>query len=104
MDKDSYSNLNRRFKWLGIIDYKSLIILLIYLFVLWNVSYLFVSNIVYRVYIEIVLAIPVIGLFYSNKSSESIFDILIIIIKFYISPKLYVYKLESNNNLLNKLL
>ena len=104
MDKDSYSNLNRRFKWLGIIDYKSLIILLIYLFVLWNVSYLFVSNIVYRVYIEIVLAIPVIGLFYSNKSSESIFDILIIIIKFYISQKLYVYKLESNNNLLNKLL
>ena len=37
MEKDTYSNLNRSNKWLGIIDYKSLIILVIYMFFIWNI-------------------------------------------------------------------
>ena len=101
MEKDCYTNLNKELKWLGIIDYKSLIFLLMYLIILWNISNIFVSSIIYRIYIEIIFAIPIIGLFYSNKSAESISDIVLTVLRFVFSPKLYVYKIESNNNLLN---
>lgn len=36
-EKDNYSNLNRQVKWLGIIDYKLLIVFLIFIFLIWNV-------------------------------------------------------------------
>ena len=101
MEKDCYTNFNKDFKWLGIIDYKSLIFLLLYLSILWNISSLFVSSVIYRVYIEIIFAIPIFGLFYSNKSSESISDIIYTVLKFVFSPKLYVFKIDTNNNLLN---
>ena len=100
MEKESFSNFKEDFKWLGIIDYKSLIILLIYLIILWNLSGLFINNIIYRIYIEVILAIPIFGFFYSNKSSENVSDIIYVILKFVFSPKLYVYRIESNNNVL----
>ena len=100
MEKDCYSNLNKEFKFLGIIDYKSAIILLIYIVILWNVLSLFDLSVIYRLYIELILSIPILGLFYSNKSSESISDILYVIIKFVFSPRIYAYKIESNINVL----
>ena len=100
MQKDCYPNFNKNFKWLGIIDYKSLILLLVYLNILWNLSAFFVTSVIYRIYIEIIFAIPIFGLIYSNKSSENISDIIIIVLKFVFSPKLYVYNIKTNNNLL----
>ena len=58
IEKDHYSNLNRSNKWLGIIEYKSLIILLVILFFTWSVLDIFMQNQIYRVYLLVIIAIP----------------------------------------------
>ena len=94
--RDNYPNLNRSNKWLGIIDYKSLVILLIILFGVWNILGLFMQNQLYRIYILIITSIPVLGLFYANKSSENISNVIYIVLKYIISPKCYMYNIETN--------
>jgi len=96
-DRDNYPNLNRSNKWLGIIDYKSLIIFLVILFLTWNILGLFVQNQVYRVYLLIIIAIPFLGLFYANKSEENISNVVYIAIRYIVSPKLYIYNIETNH-------
>lgn len=95
-EKDNYPNMNRNNKWLGIIDYKSLIILLAILFLTWNILGVFIQNQIYRVYLLIIIAIPFLGLFYVNKSSENISNVIYIALKYMISPKRYMYNIESN--------
>lgn len=94
--RDNYPNLNRSNKWLGIIDYKSLVILLVILFAIWNILGLFLENQLYRVYILIIISIPMLGLFYANKSSENISNVIYTVIKYVISPKRYMYNVETN--------
>ena len=96
MEKDNFTNLNRSNKWLGIIDYKSLIILLIILFITWNILGIFVQNAIYRIYILVIISIPFLGLFYANKSQENISNVIYIALKYMLSPKLYVYNIETN--------
>ena len=98
VEKDNYSNLNRNNKWLGIIDYKSLVILIVMLFVVWNILGFLVENDMYRVYILLIVAIPILGLFYANKSEENISFVIYIVLKYWFSPKLYVYNIETNFN------
>lgn len=93
--KQVYSNLNRENKLFGIIDYKTLIVLLIIIMFIWWFSGLIFSNIINRTYMLIITLIPVIGIFYSNKSSDNITHIVYCIIKYILSPKLYVYKFEQ---------
>ena len=94
--RDNYPNLNRSNKWLGIIDYKSLVILLVILFIIWNILGLFLLNQLYRVYILIIISIPILGLFYANKSSENISNVIYTVIKYMVSPKCYMYNIETN--------
>ena len=94
--KDNFSNLNRSYKWLGIIDYKSLVIILLMFFLVWNLLSIFTENIVYKTYTIIIIAIPVIGHFYANKASENISYVIYIVLKYIFSPKIYVYNIESN--------
>ena len=95
-ERDNYSNLNRNNKWLGIIDYKSLIILLLFLFLMWNVLGVFLHNDIYRIYILIILIIPLLGLFYANKSEENLSNVLYIILRYLLIPKVYMYNIETN--------
>ena len=95
--RDNYPNLNRSNKWLGIIDYKSLLMLLAIFFVVWNVLGVFVKNQLYRVYILLIIAIPILGMFYANKSSENISNVIYTVIKYMVSPKQYMYNIETNN-------
>lgn len=95
-EKDHYPNLNRSNKWLGIIDYKSLIILLLILFAIWNILGIFIENQIYRVYTIGIITIPILGLFYANKSSENISNVIYIALKYLLSPKIYIYSIESN--------
>ena len=94
--KDNYSNFNRSSKWLGIIDYKSLIVLLVVLFVTWNILGIFIDNQVYRVYLLIIISIPFVGLIYANRSGENISDVIYVALRYMILPKLYVYNIETN--------
>ena len=96
VERDNYSNLNRSNKWLGIIDYKSLIILLVILFAVWKIIGIFIQNQLYRIYIVIIISIPILGIFYANKSSENISNVIYIVVKYLFSPKRYMYNIETN--------
>lgn len=93
--KQVYSNLNRENKLFGIVDYKTFIVLLIIIMFIWWFSGIIFSNLINRAYMLIITLIPVIGIFYSNKSSDNITHIVYCIIKYILSPKLYVYKFEQ---------
>ncbi len=97
VDKDNYPNLNRVGKWLGVIDYKALIILLVILFITWNILGLFINSQLYRIYVLVIISIPFLGLLYANKSQENISNIVYIVLRYMLSPKLYIYNIESNN-------
>lgn len=98
-NKNTFSILNKKSKWLGIIDYKSLIILLIYLYILWNVFGFFINSVLYKVYFIIIFSIPILGLFYSYRGTDDIFEVVWTIIKFAFSPKIYAQKIENQNSL-----
>ena len=93
-----YKNLNRQNKFLGIVDYKTLVILLGYIWGIWQVSKWFFSNIMYRVYMLMILSIPVIGIVYANKTEDNISYVIYCILKYIVSPKHYAYKLKEKKH------
>ena len=90
-----YKNLNRQNKFLGIIDYKTLLLLLGYMWGVWQISELLFENLMYRAYMLITLSIPILGLVYANKAEDNISYVIYCILKYLVSPKHYVYKLKE---------
>ena len=82
-----YSNYKRNNKWLGIIDYKSLIVIITYVFIIIAILKMIPLKFEYLVYIFIILVIPVISLIAINMSDESAVDSLIQVLKYCINNK-----------------
>ena len=89
-----YGGLKRKNRFLGIIDYKTLVILLGYMWIVWKIGEKIFISWIYRGYFWLILITPVIGFVYANKNEEDISHIIYVIIKFLVSPKLYVCKLN----------
>ena len=91
-----YLNYKRKNKWLGIIDYKSLIVLCIYIFIvicfLKHIYKFIPIKLEYIIYLFIFFVIPVISALLININDESAVDTLIVIFKFCINNKIYVKK------------
>lgn len=89
-----YADLKRKNKWLGILEYRSMIFIILYFFI---VIYLLL-HISIKTDIKIVigtfLTIPVGILFYVNKDQESIIDMLVTISLFYYRRGIYLKKIE----------
>lgn len=95
--KTIYSNYKRNIKFLGVIDYKSLVIILIYSILLWNVLNFFIKNIEYLIYIYIVMLIPVFIVLFINLEQENTSGMILNILKFLIVKKEY-FKVDKVNN------
>lgn len=91
-------NYNKKEKFLGIIDYKTLIIVtIICLIVFYTLKYI-VMNIKLKIALFIVLAgfptiIILIGI-----NGENMVDFIKYILKFFISPRVYVYRKTEEEN------
>ena len=90
----AYGGLKRKNRFLGIIDYKTLVMLLGYMWIVWKIGEKIFISWIYRGYFCLFLIMPVIGFVYANKNEEDISHIIYVIIKFLVSPKLYVCKLN----------
>ncbi|MEG1059281.1 MAG: hypothetical protein RSD14_03840, partial [Clostridia bacterium] len=77
-----YYNYKRENKWFGIIDYKSLIAIVIYVFIIGYVLSVFSFNLEIKVYIFMALTVPVIAISCVNVNNESIIDVFVTILKF----------------------
>ena len=88
-EKEVFMNYKRNNKWLGIIDYKSLVCLVIYLIILWNILGVIPINLEYKIYVFLFLTIPVLGILCININNESAIDVVIIILQYSLKNKIY---------------
>ena len=94
--KPIYSNYKRQSKLLGIIEYKTAIIFLIYcIIVFYILSYLSLSTDI-KIYIFAVFIIPIVFIFFININNESVLDIITNITLFIIKSKLYIHLSDIN--------
>ena len=87
-----YLNYKRKNKWLGIIDYKSLIFIVIFLILLISILKFINVNMEYMIYILIFGIIPIVAVICVNIGNENAIDMLIVILKFNLSKKIYIKK------------
>ncbi len=87
-----YLNYKRKNKWLGIIDYKSLIFIVIYVILLISILKFINVNMEYMIYILIFGIIPIVAVICVNIGNENAIDMLIVILKFNLSKKIYIKK------------
>lgn len=89
-----YPNLNRPNKWLGIIEYRVVVIVLIYMVVLWLILGIFIDNNMTKLYMELIMVVPVLVVFYTYINEDDAIYVIYIIIRFILSTKIYVYVVE----------
>lgn len=87
--KNIYYNFNRKNKWLGIIDYKSLLVIVIYIILVINAIRIFNISFDIAIYILIFATLPVIVIFTIDVNNETCIDMLLIILKFFINKRIY---------------
>lgn len=92
-----YLNYNRSIKFLGIIDYKSLTIIVIYIVCVLTILRLLPFNIEILTYIFLILVIPVVAVFCVNLNNESTIDVICTIIKFMFDKKYFVRVEETKH-------
>lgn len=97
MEKEEvFPSFRRQNKWLGIIDYKSLVVFAIYFYIIYIICNVFQLSSKTILSIMIVSSVPLITTYFINSKDESIVDILFVVFRFYFSPKKYYYKIRTN--------
>lgn len=87
-----YQNFNRNNKWIGIIDYKSLLVIIIYVFCVFAIIRLLHFNMKVSIYLFIGFTVPVISIIVIHINNDVAIDVIIVIITFYIKKKFFVHK------------
>lgn len=90
--KNIYYNFNRKNKWLGIIDYKSLLVIVIYIILVINAIRIFNISFNVATYLLIFATLPVIVILTIDINNETCIDMLLIIFRFFINKKIYTNK------------
>ena len=85
-------NYNFKNKFLGIIDYSTLIINVIFYLFVFSVCSLLFKNMTIKIFIFISLCFPLFILSITGINNENIFFIFIYMIKFFKNKKIYLYK------------
>lgn len=84
-------NYNLKNKLFGVIDYSTLLINLIWIYLIYYISSLIVSSFFIHISIIIIFCLPLFlfSIFYIGN--ENLLNILIYVLKYLISPKLYIF-------------
>ena len=85
-------NYNFKNKFLGIIDYSTLIINVIFYLFVFSVCSLIFKNMTIRIFIFISLCFPLFILSITGLNNENIFLVFLYIIKYFKNRKVYLYK------------
>ena len=92
--QNTYQNFNRKNKWMGIIDYKSLLVLVIYMFIIFSAIRVLNLSLKLSMYLFLFFTVPIISAVIINVNNEVAIDVILIIIKFYIKKKIFINKKE----------
>lgn len=91
-----YNFYNKKKKWMGLIDNKTVIFFITYLFVLLKLVSLFKSTFVVKIYLVAIFVLPLVIFIILNLQEENIIDKLGNIIFFYISRGYYLKSIQTN--------
>jgi len=79
-------------KLFGFIDYSTVILNVIWGLFIFCITSLFISNFIVKIFIIIVLCSPILLFSIIGFNHENILYVLFYILKFFIRPKVYLYK------------
>lgn len=99
-EKIMYTSYKRNSKWLGIIDYKSLCIILVYIWLVISLIEVVSLDLEKSLYIFLFLTVPVISVMFININNESTVNVIFYIIMFRVKKGIYVDKcfFKMNNS------
>lgn len=85
-------NFNFKNKFLGIIDYPTIIFNIIFFIIIWCICNLFFQSLTLKLFIIIFFCLPIFLLSILDFNHENILYFLWYIFKFLFRPKIYLYK------------
>ncbi len=85
-------NYNLKSKFLGIIDYSSLLINVLWDFFIFCLINLIIPTINARIFLFIILCLPIFFISIFGISNENILNVIIFILKYFLRPKIYLFK------------
>ena len=91
-EKIMYTSYKRNSKWLGIIDYKSLCIILVYICLIISLLDVINLSIEKSIYVFLFLTVPIISIMFVNINNESAINVILSIVIFRIKKGIYVDK------------
>lgn len=87
-----YANFNRKNKWLGIIEYRSLLVIIIYIFIIFHIIEYINLNVEVSIYVFIFLTLPLVAALCVNINNESLIYSSLVIYSFFKNKKIYINK------------
>ncbi len=91
-----YLNYKRNNKWLGIIDYKTLSIILGIAATIVTILSKIQIDMIYKIYCFLFVIIPISGIILINLNNENAIESVAIILKYIFSKKKHVYYTDAN--------
>ena len=89
--KRIYANFERKNKWLGLIDYKTLSLIGVYISIIIFILSKINIELIYKIYILAFCSLPVCAMFVcSDLNQDSVFDMFITILKYLLKKSIYV--------------
>lgn len=84
-------NYNLKNKFLGFLDYSTLLVNLIWIYFIFNLSSIFSLSLYMRLSIVIIFCLPLILFSIVGMNNENILQVIIYLIKYILKPKLYIF-------------
>ena len=84
-------NYSLKSKFLGFLDYSTLFVNLIWIYLVFNISSIFASSLYIHLSIVIIFCLPLILFSVLGMNNENILQIIIYLIKYILKPKLYIF-------------
>ena len=91
----TYSNINKRFNAKGVIDYRIILIVVIYACIIYQILDSLNVGIMKIIYILLLSLIPFMGIYFTLSKEENVLQVLVNIIKYLVKPKIYVYNYDN---------
>lgn len=91
-------NYNFKYKLLGFIDYSTAIILLIIGFILYFLLNIFIHNLLIKIYIFIIIFLPILLFSIFGLGSENLFSVIYYMYTFIKNKNIYLYSKKNRNS------
>lgn len=84
-------NYNLKSKFLGFLDYSTIIVNLIWIYAIFQITNLFSPSLHIQISITVILCLPVLLFSILGINNENIIQIVIYLLKYMLKPKLYIF-------------